>query len=813
MTSKYKITATCKKYILRILVALGTIVLFHPLLNTLFTKILSVLPIEFGEVYVDVVIMGLTLLGAVFISLQWLEKYKNALFVIWGFGVFIHLLDTFYWRAWIYTAMSFSMISYVVYSLYVVPFIFVVKCIVEKAHFVQSKETEEEKLNDAFGYTIHAQRLLDFIVKRNSVDSYAIGIHAKWGEGKTFFIELFKEELANNESNKELIVIDFKPWFSHSPLDIINDFFTVFGERLEEEGIYIQSDLEKYKEALMGVEIEEPLLNQLLKSVKGLFDNNPKSPSLLYERINHVLNVKNRKIIVVIDDLDRLTKEELFEVIKLVRNSGSLKNTFFILAYDREYLEQALESLQIGKPDRYLEKVIQKEIVLPFITPKNYESYASFYIKCNYGECYSDMWNNVYQSVFVLDNTYALIERTRERQNGEIKIKMRNDVFNMNLCNIRYVKRFLDNFFYAYIKIEDEVAFLDFLLLSLLREENKISSYNFDESMYFILQTEDVQKIERFWKERYGDNYRVSELFKKLVFYSQENSGNRSFLCDNRKETYLSAFIDKESYIPKVEFIKNIFSENISVNLIVDRLLSNDALVLDFFNKIQNLQYYNSMLEGIVDKQKKGRDLIEIFNRLEKVNGIRIDEYFLANIYLTFLLNLRDLFNLTEEYLLRAFYKETFVSLKRLKTVINCFKEKQRCTRDQLFANFITNEIELKIFLEEQFILAIRDTEVSTKVKIACFVFIIEERLDMDNEKIMNMMLDYLNKNIDDFREFCLSIPTDDPFYLGSIKDLYSVFKKLFLNVDSFMAWVNENQLQDVRQISNYIARSDEQIN
>ncbi|MDM1378450.1 KAP family P-loop NTPase fold protein [Myroides marinus] len=658
MTSNHKITATCKKYILRVLVALAIVVLFHSLLNALFTKMLSVLPIEFGELYVDVAIGGLTLLGAVFISLKWLEKHKYKLFVIWGFGVFLHLLDTFYWQDWDYTPMSFPMINYVVYFLYVFPFVLVVKSIVEKAHYSRIEETKEDKLNDSFGYTVHARKLLEFIKNRKSRDSYAIGINAKWGEGKSFFIDLFKEELANSKSGKELIVVDFKPWFSHSPLDIINDFFTVFGERLEEEGIFIQSDLDKYKEALMGVETEEPLLNQLLKSVKELFDNDSKSSSLLYERINNVLKEENRRIIVVIDDLDRLTKEELFEVIKLVRNSGSLKNTFFVLAYDREYLEQALKDLQVGKHDKYLEKVIQKELKLPLVQKRDLVTYQINYLAKNYGVEYGEVLKAFFEK--------SAIDIYEEHK---------------NLFNKRYNKEFIDDLMYHYLYIKEEVYFEDFFILHVLYNDKR---FDF-EGFYKVCQEFELpiykgdegymklslnNELEKFRKVVFSfmSPYDKEPFFKSIfdtLWKNRKINDKAFFSCTRVMNVYFSNVVDESSFLTKENFRELVL--NNSFEVISNELDHIEYHRVSFFNK---LDYYINYL--VKEKVYTKNELNDIGIKLLKV----IDVLLVSN---------REVFSSSESPIKE---KDNLIN-----NILNLFEKSFEMTKEQIVSNFFKEGI------------------------------------------------------------------------------------------------------------------------
>ena len=72
-------------------------------------------------------------------------------------------------------------------------------------------------------------------------------------------------------------------------------------------------------------------------------------------------------MIVFIDDLDRLEREEVFEVLRLIRNTADLSNLIYVVAYDKAYIRQVLEQKNIGNALAYLEKIFPVEVCLPMV--------------------------------------------------------------------------------------------------------------------------------------------------------------------------------------------------------------------------------------------------------------------------------------------------------------------------------------------------------------------------------------------------------------------------------------------------------------
>ena len=71
-----------------------------------------------------------------------------------------------------------------------------------------------------------------------------------------------------------------------------------------------------------------------------------------------------KKLIIFIDDIDRLDKSEVMAVIKLIRNSANFFNTIFVVSYDKEYLTNAITSIS-DQGEIFLEKIFQVELNPP----------------------------------------------------------------------------------------------------------------------------------------------------------------------------------------------------------------------------------------------------------------------------------------------------------------------------------------------------------------------------------------------------------------------------------------------------------------
>lgn len=74
------------------------------------------------------------------------------------------------------------------------------------------------------------------------------------------------------------------------------------------------------------------------------------------------------RILIVVDDLDRLSSEKICQVFQLVAAIADFKHLSYLIAYDEEVVVDALASLQGVSGERYLEKIVQVPIRIPDMT-------------------------------------------------------------------------------------------------------------------------------------------------------------------------------------------------------------------------------------------------------------------------------------------------------------------------------------------------------------------------------------------------------------------------------------------------------------
>lgn len=79
------------------------------------------------------------------------------------------------------------------------------------------------------------------------------------------------------------------------------------------------------------------------------------------ERLDYILQQKKdkRRFLVIIDDLDRMEKNEILAILRIIKTFGSLRNLVFLLVYDNDIVSSVANSHFPEAKGKYLDKFIQ----------------------------------------------------------------------------------------------------------------------------------------------------------------------------------------------------------------------------------------------------------------------------------------------------------------------------------------------------------------------------------------------------------------------------------------------------------------------
>ena len=232
--------------------------------------------------------------------------------------------------------------------------------------------------DDRFGFNPFARAISDCIIKIPEPVGSVVAIYGPWGSGKSSAINLVRRHLSRDA--EEINVINFPAWMYHDEDALVVGFFKelyaglspVFSEQEKAADVFRElganltgvSNLAGATVGLFAGSVGEKLTVSALDAL-GNFIKSDKTTEDMHAQLAEALRQENKRFLVVIDDLDRLSPEEALVIFRLIKSVGCLPNVMYLLAYDRHATEEAVKKKFPSEGSHYLEKIVQAGFELP----------------------------------------------------------------------------------------------------------------------------------------------------------------------------------------------------------------------------------------------------------------------------------------------------------------------------------------------------------------------------------------------------------------------------------------------------------------
>lgn len=273
--------------------------------------------------------------------------------------------------------------------------------------------------NDQLGRKGLVKEIAEIIINHKKSDSLIIGLYGSWGYGKSTLLNFVKEHIKNlkindNDEEKEIIpeVLSFDPWIFANQEQLVKrfiewlvyelgnlkgDIFKNLKKNLKRwlfkirvANIFISKDLVRLISALLilfGIPFNKlshtisftlivtGALLMLTQEFLLRFIEHRDSLTLidLRDELSNELLKLNSTLVIFIDEIDRLNKEETKLIFQLVKSTFNLPNLIFVLTFDKEKVSELISENNHDAKDgeEYIEKIVQLPIRIP--PPDNYD--------------------------------------------------------------------------------------------------------------------------------------------------------------------------------------------------------------------------------------------------------------------------------------------------------------------------------------------------------------------------------------------------------------------------------------------------------
>lgn len=243
---------------------------------------------------------------------------------------------------------------------------------------------------DLFGISGFAKSLASGILKMQRPEGMVVAINGPWGSGKSSVINLLKQQLHSTVDDNKLSIITFNPWWFKGEDALTLEFFSALQKSMK------PSLSKKSKKVLpkllkrivaaapaadaVGAAGWGTVTGTVLGWVSGWIDSGENVEDLFNE-LSKELAHANKRFVIIIDDIDRLSPDEALTVFRLIKSVGRLPNTTYVLAFDRILSEKMVSERFPSEGANFLEKIIQVSFDIPLPSTQSLNAYLSKHLE------------------------------------------------------------------------------------------------------------------------------------------------------------------------------------------------------------------------------------------------------------------------------------------------------------------------------------------------------------------------------------------------------------------------------------------------
>ena len=470
---------------------------------------------------------------------------------------------------------------------------------------------DEDSLNRANFAKNLSTNIQNYFNRNDINDCLTIGLMGEWGSGKTSLLNMTEEYLKDSD----IKIIKFNPWLYSTYNQLVEQFFDEFiKEFTNSKDNSLMDILKRYKFKVNELE----LLKKAVISASLLYD--PKAGSSLENILSYsseeenLASLKekideqfiNHKVVCIIDDLDRLSRDEIAEMFKLIKIMADFKNMVYLVAFDKDFVAEALKIDYGG--ERYIEKIINVPLKVPSIDFSEIKDFLIKHFKRISGEYGENL-------------DFGRLNRFLDFGTDQYGKKCGILYF---FKNMRDILRFINILEFNLELVNGEVNFVDFIVITAVQvfysevyDKIKINEfllinyhYNFFDNINKDIIKNEQSEFEEIVKGNENLNYILRNLFPKMNDIYQKNPYfefiNKDFADKNLLISHPNHF---KAYF-KLDCVIKDLSES-EIDFIVNYINSkdNDSVVMQFTRlyKENKLRPFFENIKNRLDKIHKNK--------------------------------------------------------------------------------------------------------------------------------------------------------------------------------------------------------------
>lgn len=247
----------------------------------------------------------------------------------------------------------------------------------------------EEDLLQRSGFVEEFYRILSAV---SDNESNVFALYGEWGSGKTSVKNLLKLKL-ETLGDGGFHTIEFNPWEFSGQNHVLEAFFNEVSraigktdakqaaESFKKLGTYLSYGAKAAKSIHVGLDLFGIPGSKIVGLVgegleRGAKDTDeygnlveavePNSLEQIHGELKKTLSTLKKPLLIILDDLDRLTAEQILVIFQIVKLNANLPRVNYLLLMDPKTISGRLEGKGLGA--EYIEKIIQFEFTMPHVS-------------------------------------------------------------------------------------------------------------------------------------------------------------------------------------------------------------------------------------------------------------------------------------------------------------------------------------------------------------------------------------------------------------------------------------------------------------
>ncbi|MBU6951322.1 KAP family NTPase [Hahella sp. HN01] len=221
--------------------------------------------------------------------------------------------------------------------------------------FLADEEVDNNK-EDLLASDEQVKSFADTVLESKAHSGLTFGVDGPWGVGKTSFINLAQHYW--EKAKDKVIVCRFEPLRYASEPDLADRLIRDLSSAIQQK-VFVpefRPAVSRYSRLIKGK------ADISFLGFKLTLEPSQETADELLDDINDVLKRINRRVIIVIDDLDRLDTKTINNVLFAIRRTFNLSQATYVLCYDTEILAGSQE--ESSRAREFLEKFITVKLSL-----------------------------------------------------------------------------------------------------------------------------------------------------------------------------------------------------------------------------------------------------------------------------------------------------------------------------------------------------------------------------------------------------------------------------------------------------------------